>query len=332
MNLVSFGELLARLSTPDYLPLDDAPSLLLHFAGAEANVAVQFAVFGGHAVFVSRLPQNRLADAALEKLRARGVGAADILRGGDRMGVYFLEPGFGPRASVITYDRSHSAMTEIQPGMFDWENILADASWFHWSGITPALGSGAAAACAEARDVALKMGLKISCDVNYRRALWSVEAAASVLPALVRGTHLLFCGANEARQILGAEGPRAGEDSFAELAKSLTQKHDIREVGMVIRTGETAHGGTLRGMLFDGQQAVFSRNHELAVVDRIGTGDSFAGAMLHARMRGLAAQEAVDFATAAAVLNHTIPGDWARGSIEEVEALANGASGGVVRR
>ena len=329
MNLVCFGELLARFSTTDFLPLADATSLQLRFAGAEANVAVQFATLGGSAAFVSRLPQNRIADAAIEKLRARGVRTLDILRGGERMGAYFLEPGFGPRASVVTYDRSHSAMTEVRPGMFDWEKILADAAWFHWSGITPALGSGAAAVCAEARDVALKMGLKISCDVNYRSALWSVEAAASVLPALVRGTHLLFCGANEARQILGAEG---GDDSFAELAKSLAQKHGIREVGMLIRTGETAHGGTLRGMLFDGQQAVFSRNHELAVVDRIGTGDSFAGAMLHAKMRGMAAKDAVEFATAAAVLNHTIPGDWARGSIEEIEALAKGASGGIVKR
>lgn len=331
-KLVCFGEIVARLATKDFLPLSDAKEFELHFAGAEANVAVQFAEFGGTAAFVSRLPGNRLADSCLERMRGRGIDTAGILRGGERMGLYFLEPGFGARSSVITYDRSHSAVSELRPGMLDWDAAFAGATWFHWSGITPPLGKDCGAVCLEAIKAARRLGLKVSCDVNYRGALWSMEEASLVMPDLVRGTDLCFCGATEARRILGAGGGDEGDDAFGELAASLSANLGIGELAMLVRSGETAHGGSLKGMFFDGRRSVFSRTHELSVVDRIGSGDSFAGAVIFAKMSGMGPEEVVEFGTAAAVWKHTIPGDWNRGSVEEIKALAAGAGGGRVRR
>lgn len=331
-KLVCFGEIVARFATKDFLPLSDAREFELHFAGAEANVAVQFAELGGLTAFVSRLPENRLADACLERMKGRGIETAGVLRGGTRMGLYFLEPGFGPRASVITYDRSHSAVSEMRPGMVDWDAAFAGAAWFHWSGITPPLGKDCRAVCLEAITAARRLGLKVSCDVNYRSALWSMEDASLVLPELVRGTDLCFCGGTEARRILGASGESQGDALFPELAASLTSRLELGGVAMLVRSGDTAHGGSLRGIFYDGSQAAFSRTYELAVVDRIGSGDSFAGASIFAKMSGMAPQEVVEFGTAAAVWKHTIPGDWNRGSVAEIQALAAGAGGGVVKR
>ncbi len=331
-RLVCFGEVLARLSTPDHQPLSDASSLLLHFAGAEANVAVQFSELDGEVALVTRVPENRLADSLLEKLQARGVDVRPVVRGGTRMGLYFLEPGYGPRASVITYDRAHSAMAEAEPGQFPWEEIFAGAGWFHWSGITPALGGACPAVCREAVEAARRMGVRISCDVNYRSALWSMEEASRVMPSLMAGLDLCVCGATEAARILGAHSTAEGEGFYEQLALDLCARHGMRRVAMLIRSGDSAHEGTLRGMFFEGGRAHFSRPHELAVVDRIGSGDSFAGALLCGLVRGMGAQEVVEFATAAAVWKHTIPGDWARGGFGEIQALAGGAGGAFVKR
>jgi 2-dehydro-3-deoxygluconokinase len=331
-RLVCFGEVLARFSTQDYLPLVDATALNLHFAGAEANVAVQFSALGGEAALISRLPENRLAETLLEKLRARGVQTRGIVRGGARLGLYFLEPGFGARASVITYDRANSSMATARPGMFDWLTALKGADWFHWSGITPALGPETAAVCAEAMAAARSLGVRVSCDLNYRSALWTSEEASRVMRPLVEGLDLCICGASEARSILGAPVGGEGESLHFRAASWLSETYGMRSVATPIRSGETAQGGTLRGMYFDGTAPVFSRIHELSVVDRIGAGDSFAGALLHARCAGRGARESVEFATAAAVWKHTVPGDWMRGSWSDIEALATGAGGAVVKR
>jgi 2-dehydro-3-deoxygluconokinase len=331
-KLVCFGEVLLRLSTPDYLPLADAAALNLHFAGAEANVAVQYAALGGEVSLVSRVPDNRVSEVLLEKLRARGVLTRGVLKGGTRLGLYFLEPGFGARASVITYDRAHSSMATVEPGMFDWEAALSGAEWFHWSGITPALGSHAPTVCAEAVGVARRLGVKISCDLNYRSALWSPDEAAKVMRPLVQGLDLCICGASEARSILGAPPGGEGDLLHERAASWVASTYGIGAVASPIRSGETAQGGTLRGGLFDGTKMAFSRTHELSVVDRIGAGDSFAGALLFAHAAGRTAQESVEFATAAAVWKHTVPGDWIRGSLSDIEALAAGAGGAVVKR
>jgi 2-dehydro-3-deoxygluconokinase len=331
-KLVCFGEVLLRLSTRDFLPLVDAQQLEVHFAGAEANVAAQYAAFGGVASMVTRLPENRLAEACLEKMRARGIEVGGVMRGGGRMGLYYLEPGFGARASVITYDRMHSAMAEVRPGEFDWDALFAGVEWFHWSGITPPLGEFTQAVCAEGIAAARRLGVKVSCDVNYRGALWKMEDAARVMPRLVEGTDLLLCGATEARAILGAKSDAAEDACFEEIAASVVQKFGVGRVAMLIRSGETAHEGALRGMCFSNRGAAFSRNHALGIVDRIGSGDSFAGALLFALASGMEHVDAIEFSTAAAVWKHTIPGDWSRGSVAEIEALARGAGGAFVKR
>jgi 2-dehydro-3-deoxygluconokinase len=331
-RLVCFGEVLARLSTPDYQPLSDASALNLHFAGAEANVAVQFAALGGESALVSRVPENRLGDTLLEKIRARGVDASGVLRGGARLGLYFLEPGYGSRASVITYDRANSSMASVQRGMFDWLQALQGAEWFHWSGITPALGPESAAVCAEALAVARGMGVKVSCDLNYRSALWSHQEAARVMRPLVGELDLCICGAAEGRSILGAPDFRRDTSVQASTARWLKEEYGIRALATPIRSGETAQGGTFQGMYSDGSDTHFSRTHELSVIDRIGSGDSFAGALLYALHQEMAPQESVEFATAAAVLKHTVPGDWFRGSRRDVESLAGGSGGAVVKR
>jgi 2-dehydro-3-deoxygluconokinase len=331
-RLVCFGEVLARLSTQDYLPLSDASALNLHFAGAEANVAVQFASLGGESSLVSRVPENRLADTLLEKIRGRGVEASGVLRGGARLGLYFLEPGYGARASVITYDRANSSMASVQRGMFDWQQAFRGASWFHWSGITPALGPETAAVCADALAAARGMGVKVSCDLNYRSALWSPQEAGRVMRPLVRELDLCICGAAEGRSILGA--PDFSQDSSAQesTARWLKEEYGIRALATPIRSGETAQGGSFQGMYFDGVDTHLSRTHELSVIDRIGSGDSFAGALLYALNEEMAPQKTVEFATAAAVWKHTIPGDWFRGSRRDVESLAEGFGGAVVKR
>jgi 2-dehydro-3-deoxygluconokinase len=331
-SLVCFGEVLARFSTQDYQSLSDASVLNLHFAGAEANVAVQFAALGGVASLVTRVPENRLADSLLEKVRARGVRTDGVLRGGERLGLYYLEPGFGARASVITYDRSNSSVASLRPGMFDWESLLSGAAWFHWSGITPAVGPETPVVCAEALAVARKLGLKVSCDLNYRSALWTPEEAARVMRPLVGDLDLCICGVSEARSILGAPEAVGGACSLQEMAVWLRKNYGMRSVATPIRSGETAQGGTLQGMYSDGMSTAFSRIHELSVVDRIGAGDSFAGALLYALNAGREGQEIVEFATAAAVWKHTVPGDWFRGELGDVEALAKGAGGAKVRR
>jgi 2-dehydro-3-deoxygluconokinase len=233
---------------------------------------------------------------------------------------------------VITYDRAHSAISEVRPGQFDWEGLLAGAEWFHWSGITPPLGEHTAVVCKEALAAARRLGVKVSCDINYRGALWSMAEAAAVMPELVRGTDLLFCGATEARLILGARTEGADDGAYAELTGWLAKEYSVGQVATLIRSGDTAHGGTLRGLSVSEGRPVFSRKHELAIVDRIGSGDRFAGALLYACATGMAADAAIDFATAAAVWKHTIPGDWNRCSVAEIQALAGGAGGAFVKR
>lgn len=330
--VVCFGELLARLSTSESTALADAQQLRLHFGGAEANVAVQLAELGVGARFVGQVPLNPLADAALEQLQRRRVDASHVLRGGHRLGLYFLEPGVGPRPSAVTYDRRGSAMTEVEPGLFDWERIFMGAEWFHWSGITAALGQGPAGVCAEAITAARRFGLKVSCDINYRASLWTPQEAAAVLPSLIQGSDLCFCGVNEANLLLGKGESPGGAIAPPQAAQEVAAQWNLKEVAMLIRSGATADGGQLQGLLWDGGCAHVSAVHELSVVDRIGSGDCFAGAMLYAKMQGMLPGARVAFATAAAVWKHTIPGDWSRGRAAQLQALAEGKGGGIVQR
>ena len=332
-EIVCFGEVMLRLTTPHFSTLADAQSLDLAFGGAEANVAVQLAQFGRHAAFVSRLPENGIGDRCIADLRGRGVDTGAVLRGGSRIGVYFLEPGVGQRPGKVSYDRQHSAISEMKPGMVDWDAVLDGAKWFHWSGITPALGAGCAALCAEACEVAKQRGITVSFDVNYRSKLWSREAAAATLRPLMRNVDVCIAGESDAVDILGvAQQSGDEEDRLPATARVLAQRHGFRTVAMSCRAGDSATQTTFRGMIHSGGASAFSRLHGITIVDRVGAGDSFTGGLIHALMRGDEPARAIEFAAATAAWKHTIHGDWNRGTVAEIEALAGGTGGGRIGR
>ncbi len=332
-EIVCFGEVMLRLTTPHFSTFADARSLDITFGGAEANVAVQLVQFGRSAAFVSRLPENPLGDRCVAELRGRGVDTAAVLRGGARMGVYFLEPGAGQRSGKVTYDRQHTAVSEMQPGMVDWDALFAEAKWFHWSGITPALGAGCAALCEEACAAAKRRGLTVSFDVNHRAKLWTHAAAAAALRPLMRQVDVCIAGESDAVEILGVKiQPGDEEERLPATARALAEMHGFQTVALSCRAGDSATHTTFAGMIHRAGASAFSRRHEITVVDRVGAGDAFTGGLIHALLRGDEPARAIEFATATAAWKHTIPGDWNRGSVGEIEALAAGGGGGRIGR
>jgi 2-dehydro-3-deoxygluconokinase len=333
-DVICFGEVMLRLTTPNFHRFADAPFLDLTWGGAEANTAVQLAQLGCPTAFVSRLPESDLGDRCVGALRSRGIDTSFVLRGGDRLGVYFVEPGASGRPTKVIYDRQHAAIRDAQPGMFNWEKIFTGAKWFHFSGITAALGEGCAAVCAEACAAAHDQGLTVSFDVNYRSRLWDHARARATLLPLMQHVDVCITGEDEAVKILGAETMDEEETAkVPAIAASLAKKHGFKTVGMTCRSSESASDTTFRGMLHTGGGGPhFSRRHEIAIVDRIGTGDAFTGGLIFALLRGDAPEEAIEFATAAGAWKHTIPGDWNRVTLAELEALAEGAGGGRVQR
>jgi 2-dehydro-3-deoxygluconokinase len=328
-HVVTFGEIMLRLTPPDRLRLTQAPHFEITFGGAEANVAAMIAQLGESAEFVTRLPDNDLAQRAIQELRGLGVGTERIARGGERIGVYYLEQGASQRPGKVLYDRAHSAIAEVSPGAFDWEAIFAGAKWFHWSGITPALSASLAEVTKEACGAARRAGLTISFDLNYRAKLWSGPAqAGAVLAPLMAGVDVCVTSVEEARTVFGIP---AGQDE-TQTAVGLGEKFGFKTVALTQRQGATADTTNWGAMLFHEGRAYFSPRHEITIVDRVGAGDSFTGALIFALQRGDGPQRAVDFAVAASTLKHTIPGDYNLVTLAEVEALAAGGGGGRVQR
>ena len=327
-DVVTFGELMLRLTPPGRSRFAQAPHFEITFGGAEANVAVLIAQLGGSAEFVTRLPENDIAQRAINELRGLGVGTAHIARGGDRMGVYFLEQGASQRPGKVIYDRAGSAIAEAEAGEFDWDAIFAGARWFHFSGITPALSNTAVEITAEACAAARRLGLTVSFDLNYRAKLWTREQAGAALIPLMRHVNLCVTSAEEARTVFGLDCT----DDPADAAVKLRDRFGFQTVALTQRTGALACSTGWGAMLLADGAAHFSRRHEIAVIDRVGAGDSFTGALIFSLLRGAAPCQAIEFATAASALKHTIPGDHALLTLVEVEALAAGAGGGRVQR
>ncbi len=330
--VVTFGESLLRLTPPGHLRWAQTPHFEVGFGGAEANVAVTIAQLGGRAEYVTRLPRNEVAQRALDQLRGLGVGVEKIVRGGDRMGVYFLEQGASQRPGKVIYDRAHSAMAEAQPADFDWPSILAGASWFHWSGITPALSDSAAAVTAEACAAAKQLGLTVSFDLNYRAKLWTRERAGAVLAPLMPQVDLCVTSVEEARSIFGLAIDDAAPDREEHAARLLQERFGCQRVALTMRRADDASSTSWGAMLFAEGHVHVSRRHEITIVDRVGAGDSFTGALIFALQRGDDPARAVEVAVAASTLKHTIPGDYCLLSLDEVEALAAGVDGGRVQR
>jgi len=331
-EVVTFGEIMLRLTPPGNLRLVQTPQFEITFGGAEANVAVMISQLGGCVDYVTKLPANDIAQRSINELRGLGVGTSKIARGGDRIGVYFLEQGASQRAGKVIYDRANSAIALAEKGDFDWPRIFSGARWFHWSGITPALSSSAAAITAEAAAEARRQGLTVSFDLNYRAKLWSREKAGEVLTSLMKTVDVCVTSVEEARTVFGIEIDENDPEREKQAARKLCEKFGFKMIALTQRQGSLACETSWGAMLFAENQAYFSRRHEISIVDRVGAGDSFTGALIFSLRRGDSPQTAVDFAVAASCLKHTISGDYNLITLDEVEALAAGAGGGRVQR
>lgn len=343
-KIVTFGEIMLRLATPGYLRFGQANELTATFGGGEANVAVSLANYGMDTDYITRLPNNDIARACLQDLRGRGVGTDHILFGGERMGIYFLETGAVARASKVIYDRSHSSIAEIQPGMVDWETILDGAGWFHWTGITPAISQGAADVCREAIQTANRLGVTVSCDLNYRKNLWKYgKSASEVMPELVEGCDLILGNEEDADKVFGikpegfdvtATQGKVNAAEFESVCRQLMARFPrAKKVVITLRGAINANHNTWGGVLFDGNRLYQSPRYDIThIVDRVGGGDSFMGGLIYGLLTYADDQQALDFAAAASCLKHTIYGDYNQVSVQEVETLMRGDASGRVSR
>lgn len=344
-KIVTFGEIMLRLATPGYLRFSQAGELTATFGGGEANVAVSLANYGMDVEFVTRLPENDIAQACVKDLRKHGVKTDNIIYGGTRLGIYFLETGAVARASKVIYDRAYSAVSEIEPGMIDWDKVFEGAEWFHWTGITPAISQGAADVCLEAIKAANRRGLTVSCDLNYRKNLWKYgRTAAEVMPELVEGCDVILGNEEDAEKVFGIkpEGfdatATAGDVHAAEFESVCVQLMrrfgKAKKVIITLRGSINANHNTWGGVLYDGKTLYQSPRYDIThIVDRVGGGDSFMGGLIYGLMTHPGDdQYALDFAAAASCLKHTIYGDYNEVSVSEVENLMKGDGSGRVSR
>lgn len=344
-KIVTFGEIMLRLATPGYLRFSQAGELTATFGGGEANVAVSLANYGMDVEFVTRLPENDIAQACVKDLRKHGVKTDNIIYGGTRLGIYFLETGAVARASKVIYDRAHSAVSEIEPGMIDWDKVFEGAEWFHWTGITPAISQGAADVCLEAIKAANRRGLTVSCDLNYRKNLWKYgRTAAEVMTELVEGCDVILGNEEDAEKVFGIkpEGfdatATAGDVHAAEFESVCVQLMrrfgKAKKVIITLRGSINANHNTWGGVLYDGKTLYQSPRYDIThIVDRVGGGDSFMGGLIYGLMTHPGDDRyALDFAAAASCLKHTIYGDYNEVSVSEVENLMKGDGSGRVSR
>lgn len=319
-RVVTFGELMLRLSPPGGERLFQSAELRAGFGGCEANVAVGLAHLGVRADYVTRLPDNALGEAALRALAGEGVGTEWTVRGHERMGIYFIEPGADMGANRVVYDRAGSAFAGITADSFDWIRVLADAAWLHGSGITPALGEGPRAALANAIRAAHAAGASVSLDLNYRPALWQGRDPQPVIEPLIQNADLLIANRDAVRGMLGIEPPAAADGT---LAPHLAARYGLRRVALTRREVLSASEHRWSALLYDAvaRQSSESRPHEVRVVDRVGGGDSFAAGLIAALLEGRPSPEAVEFGAAAGALKLAVPGDWSRATPADVERL-----------
>lgn len=339
MKVVTFGELMLRLNPPGYQRIIQTNSFDITYGGAEANVAVSLSNLGAEAEFVSKMPDNDIAQSAINSLRHWGVQTGNIVRGGDRLGVYYLEKGASQRPSKVIYDRAHSAIAEAKASDFDWKSIFADADWFHLTGITPALSPELAKICAEACKTAKETGVTISFDPNYRAKLWSIEQAAEVLSVLMPYVDVLITNENQAGDLFGVQVP-AGEVSgddvtdagYLYLAQELLEKFNLSRVALTERRTFAAEDNSFCAKLYDGEKLYTSAKYRIDIVDRVGGGDAFAAGLIYALREGFSTQDAVSFAAASSCLKHSVEGDYNPASVAEILVLAKGNANGRVQR
>ena len=342
-KVITFGEIMLRLATPGYLRFTQATSYDVTFGGGEANVAVSLANYGIPVDFVTRIPHNDIASACKMDLQKYGVGTDKIVYGGERLGIYFLETGAVSRGSKVIYDRAHSAISDIKPGMIDWDKVFEGATWFHWTGITPAISQGAAEVCLEGIRKANELGITVSCDLNYRKNLWKYgKKAGEVMPELVAGTDIVLGNEEDAAMVLDIHpegidvtGGHVEGAAYESVSKQImTRFPRVKKVITTLRGSVNANHNSWAGVLWNGTQLFESPTYQIThIVDRVGGGDSFMGGLIY----GLLTyedddQKALNFAVAASCLKHTIVGDFNQVSVDEVEKLMGGDASGRVAR
>ncbi len=338
-KIVTFGEIMMRLATPGRLRFSQAQELEITYGGGEANVAVSLANFGLDAAFVTRLPKNPFGDGAAQQLRGLGVDTTKIARGGDRIGIYFLETGASQRASVVVYDRAGSAISQVGPGEFDWSSIFAGASWFHFTGITPALGPKVAEATKEAAKAAKALGLTVSCDLNYRKKLWTPAEAQATMSGIMEYVDVAIGNEEDAEKVFGIKaeganitGGNVSGAGYEQVARTLADRFGLKSVAITLRESHSADHNGWSAMLLHEGNVLASKSYDIQIVDRVGGGDSFAGGLIYGLTTGKSGQDALEFAVAASCLKHSISGDFNLVSVAEVEALTKGDGSGRVQR
>ena len=338
-KIVTLGEIMLRLSTPGHSRFVQSDSFDVVYGGGEANVAVSCANYGHEAYFVTKLPKHEIGQAAVNALRRFGVHTDYITRGGDRVGIYYLESGSAMRPSKVIYDRAHSSIAEADASDFDFDAIMEGADWFHWSGITPAISDKAAILTRLACEAAKRHGVTVSVDLNFRKKLWTSEKAQSVMRPLMQYVDVCIGNEEDAELCLGfkpdanVEAGLTDTEGYKGIFRKMAEEFNFKYVISTLRESYSASHNGWKGMIYDGKDFYVSRHYDIApIVDRVGGGDSFSGGIIHGLLTKGTQAEALEFAVAASALKHTIPGDFNMVSAGEVEALAGGDASGRVQR
>ena len=340
-RVITFGELMLRLQPYNYERFVQCDRVAFTFGGGEANVAGSLANYGLDAAFVTKLPAHSIGQAAVNSLRRYGVDTSRIVRGGERVGIYFNEKGASQRGSVCIYDRAHSAIQTAEPADFDWDAIFDGADWFHFTGITPALGENLVTICQEACRAARARGITISCDLNYRGKLWTRQQARAAMTELCRYVDVCISNEEDAKDVFGIEAENtdicAGEinhEGYRSVARQLADKFGFKMVAITLRESHSAFDNGWSAMLYNVEkdEYCFSKPYQLHIIDRVGGGDSFGGGLIYSLLTGKDPQSAVEFAVAASALKHSIEGDYNMVTLSEVEKLAGGDGSGRIQR
>lgn len=338
-KVITFGEIMLRLAPEGYYRFVQAENYGATYGGGEANVAVSLANYGLDAAFVTKLPKHEIGQAGVNSLRRFGVDTSYITRGGDRVGIYFLEKGASQRPSKVIYDRAASSIAAATTADFDWDQIFEGAEWFHFTGITPALGDNVTEICLEACKKAKEKGITVSCDLNYRNKLWSKEKAGQVMGELCKYVDVCIANEEDASDVFGIKAAntdvtsgKVNHEGYKDVAKQLAKRFGFSKVAITLRGSISANDNNWAAMLYDGTDFYFSKSYLMHIVDRVGGGDSFGGGLIYACLNDFAPQQTIEFAVAASCLKHSIEGDFNQVSVDEVMKLAGGDGSGRVQR
>lgn len=338
-KVITFGEIMLRLAPEGYYRFVQAESFGATFGGGEANVAVSLSNFGYEASFVSKLPKHEIGQSAVNSLRKFGVETKHIVRGGERVGIYYLEKGASQRPSKVIYDRANSSTAQAKKEDFNWDEIFEGADWFHFTGITPALNDEVADICLQACKVAKEKNIPVSCDLNYRNKLWSKEKAGQVMATLCEYVDVCIANEEDAGDVFGIKAAstdvtsgQVHHEGYKDVAKQLADRFGFKKVAITLRSSISANDNNWAAMLFDGTDYYFSKTYPMHIVDRVGGGDSFGAGLIYASLEQFDSQKTIEFAVAASCLKHSIEGDFNQVSVEEVQKLAGGDASGRVQR